>query len=358
MLDPAAVAALAGPRLAPAALVDVRLRQLDYRPRVRATIRYELRLRSAGTATTLDAVATVEPSGTELRLFPDDAGLGGLALLGDPAALARRLGVESGPVEVLAWVPGLRATVRMGASVLKFYDSSDHAAAAVDALRRVETVVPTGALLGWDADAAIVAQRRVEGRPLERADAVASAAEAARLVRTLHRWDAGDEPLADGSPAALVAKLGGPVELIGFARPDLGERLAAVRDRLHGTLPAPARLVPSHGDYNLGQLLRGTDGSLHVVDLDTLCLADPALDLASYASNVVSGREGDVEAAVALLDQLRLAYGDDTGALAWHFGAGVLRRVDRAIRRTKKRWGERTERLVAAAEATVERLES
>jgi aminoglycoside phosphotransferase (APT) family kinase protein len=107
--------------------------------------------------------------------------------------------------------------------------------------------------------------------------------------------------------------------------------------------------VPSHGDFNLGQLLAGPDGPA-VVDVDTLCRAPAALDLASYAANLVSGRDGDLAAARAALDRVVAGYGAAPPGLSWYLAASVLRRLDRGLRRGKKDWPRRTELALQAVE--------
>ncbi len=46
--------------------------------------------------------------------------------------------------------------------------------------------------------------------------------------------------------------------------------------------PEPVAPVLSHGDFTPGQLLLDGDGGVGLVDVDTLCLAEPALDLGRF----------------------------------------------------------------------------
>jgi aminoglycoside phosphotransferase (APT) family kinase protein len=108
--------------------------------------------------------------------------------------------------------------------------------------------------------------------------------------------------------------------------------------------------VVSHGDFNIGQLLRVRDGRLALLDLDTLCLAPRAFDLASYGANLLSGRARDLDEAKAVTAGLVHEYGASVEALPWYLAAMTLRRIDRPLRRRKREWFERTDELLRAAE--------
>lgn len=319
----------------------LRIRYLAYQPGVALAVQYQV-IWSGGA---FDAAVTADDRGVHAFRYPYDPALAPLADL--PAALAS-LGLPDGPAERLSWVPGQRAALRCGGTVLKLYASTTEAAGAVRALRHVGGAVPTGSLVAADETRGLVAQARVEGRPLQPADVAVQAQAAGALVRHLH-----DRVPVDGLPLAgpdeLLAQSTAPVALAGFARPALAPRLAAVAERLAATRPGPGHLVATHGDFNLGQLLETRNG-LAVIDLDTLSAAAPAFDLAAYATNTVSGRPGDETRAAEALAQVVRGYGDDPGDLGWYVAATLLRRVDRAIRRLKRDWPERTDALVSIVE--------
>ena len=343
LVDSNGLAALVAPWFGPR-IDGVRVRYLEYRPG--SWLRVQL---AVDTPDGAGAAVVQQEAGAAVSVwrYPDDPGL---------PALAAHAG---GGADLLAWVPGRRAVLRTGEQVIKFHDDAASLRQAVLALELVGTVLPAPAVLEVrEAERAYV-QGAVAGRALARADAAAVAPAAAALVRALH-----DAALAglDAWPrlaAVEVLEQCAPVaELVGTVRPDLAPRLVAVLDALRSSAPfhADGALVASHGDYNIGQLLAGADG-LVVVDTDTLCRAPRAFDPASYAANVVSGRDGDLEAALELLGLLREGYGEvdgvplDDGELRWFLAAVVLRRADRAVRRFKKDWPERTGRTVAAVEA-------
>ena len=114
--------------------------------------------------------------------------------------------------------------------------------------------------------------------------------------------------------------------------PELGDRLDALVRRLGGALPAGLPLVPAHGDFHVDQLLV-RDGDIAVVDFDELCVAAPALDLATYAADVVRGRAGDLERVQAVLEPLLEGYGARPDALDWHLAAAVLARAAHPFQR-------------------------
>ena len=84
--------------------------------------------------------------------------------------------------------------------------------------------------------------------------------------------------------------------------PELRPRVEALLERLGRELPAGLALVPAHGDFHVDQLLVAGDG-IAVVDFDEMCLAAPALDIASYAADVVRGRDGDLAAVGEVLER-------------------------------------------------------
>jgi aminoglycoside phosphotransferase (APT) family kinase protein len=61
--------------------------------------------------------------------------------------------------------------------------------------------------------------------------------------------------------------------------------VAGALEGIAGTAPAsgwPLAPVVAHGDLTPAQLLRGETGGVGLVDVDTLCLAEPALDLGRF----------------------------------------------------------------------------
>jgi Ser/Thr protein kinase RdoA (MazF antagonist) len=108
--------------------------------------------------------------------------------------------------------------------------------------------------------------------------------------------------------------------------------------------------VPAHGDFDADQLLQAKDGELVVLDLDDVCLAAPALDLATYLADVVRGRGGDVSAIEAVCGPLLAGYGVRPPALEWYLAAVVLIRAPHPFHRFAPAWPQRVEGMVETAE--------
>jgi hypothetical protein len=90
-----------------------------------------------------------------------------------------------------------------------------------------------------------------------------------------------------------------------------------------------------------------------VIDLDGLCLAPPALDLATYAADVVRGRGADSGAIAAVLDPLIDGYGGPPPDLEWHLATAILTRAAHPFQRQADGWQNRVRNMVAAAEAVL-----
>ena len=113
-------------------------------------------------------------------------------------------------------------------------------------------------------------------------------------------------------------------------------------------MPRPVAPVLSHGDFTPSQVLldRGRPG---VVDLDTLCRAEPALDLGRFLAHVrllvakLTGAPGAtlvVEPSHAFLrgycgDDGRTVAGDDGGRVAFYVGTTLARSALHACRQLK-----------------------
>jgi hypothetical protein len=119
-------------------------------------------------------------------------------------------------------------------------------------------------------------------------------------------------------------------------------------EELAARVPSNLPLVTSHGNFHAGQLLEGPTG-LCLVDLDRLCLAAPAHDLASYAAHVAFGRDGEMETVTATLDSLLAGYGRWPEALEWFLANGLLRRTVVPFRLQDEHWPDAVATLVASA---------
>jgi Phosphotransferase enzyme family len=267
------------------------------------------------------------------------------ALLTPAYELARRLDLDlDGEPELLRYRPRHRAVLRWGAHVLKAYGTRHGFDAAVAALR-VRSPLRTAAFEAALPDLRLTMQRRLAGAgPDNPVDVAGAAGEA--VARLQH------SPLAlpEAPPERQLAAALKRAELIAAIAPDVPVRRLA--DRLRATLPWDATLRPAHGDFHVDQLLLATDG-LAVIDLDGLCLAPPAFDLATYAADVVRGRGGDDAAVAAVLDPLIEGYGGPPPDLEWHLATAILTRAAHPFQRQADGWKNRVHNMVAAAEASL-----
>jgi aminoglycoside phosphotransferase (APT) family kinase protein len=181
-----------------------------------------------------------------------------------------------------------------------------------------------------------------------RTSAVEVAPSAAELLRVLHA--APGRGLEPARPAALLAAAATSAALVAGIAPRLARRLGALLARLEASAPVDLPMVPCHGDFNVSQFLAHR-GTLAVLDFDEACLAAPALDLAAYAANLVSGRPGDLDRARQALDVLVDGYGTRPRGLEWYLAATLVRRAPSPFRLHKRRWPERVTAIVDAAEA-------
>jgi aminoglycoside phosphotransferase (APT) family kinase protein len=110
--------------------------------------------------------------------------------------------------------------------------------------------------------------------------------------------------------------------------------------------------MPAHGDFHADQIIVGGD-RLAVIDFDSLCLAPPALDLATYAADVVRGRPTDAESLQDVLEPLLAGYGTRPEALEWHLATAILTRAAHPFHRQVPGWRERMAAMVSTAEATL-----
>ncbi len=346
----------------------LRLRYLEYRPGARFLAQWRASVDGTDQLFVI-SVGWVPSTGRSLHasMFPADPVL--------------RIGATT-PSEVLAWVPYQRAAIRrtgssgwgdevQGGVVEKFYATDSD----VDAAMRAASVnlnVRTAPIVSVDRDRRCVAQQLIPGSGFDASSAVSVSFAAGQLLQTLHSSPVADVPVF--GPAELLGQCAAVVDLVSFALPVHRDRLAAVQRKLTDViaeflpdfLPNGAgALVTSHGDFNAGQLIGETQSDrvphaasqLTLVDLDTLCRAPRALDVAAYVTNVMSGRVGDDLRALDTLDNLKTGYGSGRiEHLDWFLAATLLRRCDRALRRAKKDWPDRTERLILAVETFAERL--
>jgi Ser/Thr protein kinase RdoA (MazF antagonist) len=237
-----------------------------------------------------------------------------------------------------------RAVLRANELVLKAYGAERQFAAALAGLRAASAGPLRTAFAGAVAELRLTAQRTVAGR---RPESAQDAAEGAGwLVAELQR--SAPDALALSPPQRQLDAAARKAELVATVLPELRPRVEALLARLRRDLPAADTPVPAHGDFHVDQLLVGEE--VAVVDFDQMCLAAPALDLATYAADVVRGRDGDLEAVEATLAALLAGYGARPDHLGWHLVAAILGRVAHPFHRQLPDWPNRAELMLRAAE--------
>jgi Phosphotransferase enzyme family len=376
LLDPEAMRPVLSQSLGREARLErVRIARVSYKPAERACVHYEVVVDGRAEDVVARAVAghdleararqprLVElarriegrvPAATPLVYEPDadalltwlplDPRLPALAEL--PGELARRLRIRPTKARRLAYKPGRRAVLRLDGHVLKLYGSPRQYEAAAAALRAGSAVLGVATPTPGPAVAPLrlTAQAAIGGVPVTSLDA---AGEAGTLLRGLH--GARISGLAPGGQLEAATR---KAALISSIAPGLTRQVVSLVRRLGRTEPPAGRLVPTHGDFHAGQLLRANTG-LVVVDLDGLCLGPPALDLAEYAAAAID--QGGSETAVAVLDALVDGYGERPDGLDWHLATAILIRASHPFHKQLPEWPERTERMVGIADEVLGR---
>jgi Ser/Thr protein kinase RdoA (MazF antagonist) len=235
--------------------------------------------------------------------------------------------------------------------VLKLYRSGGEFQRALAGQRAASTLhsIVTPRLEASSIEWLVTVQSHLNGRAAPGAASVA--AEAGALLARLHS----SRPLGlpTFEPAAQLRAAAASARLVDTIAPDLRPRLDRMLASLAASLPNGPALVPSHGDFNARQLLVGADG-LALTDFDEFCLAPAAIDPATYAAYVVRGGSGDLEAALAAVDDLVNGYGERPPHLDWYLATMILRRAARPFRYFEADWRPRVDGMVAAAEGVLE----
>ncbi|MGH3506897.1 MAG: ATP-binding cassette domain-containing protein, partial [Nocardioidaceae bacterium] len=117
-----------------------------------------------------------------------------------------------------------------------------------------------------------------------RRDTLAAAARAAgESLAGLHATRLNRAPVRNASDE--LAALRSELSIVARDWPETAEAIDAAIQRLTPSDLAPAEMVLSHGDFTPSQVLL-VAGRPAVVDLDTLCWADPALDLGRFIAQL------------------------------------------------------------------------
>jgi alpha-maltose-1-phosphate synthase len=293
-----------------------------------------------------------EPAiGALVQWLPLDLSLWALAV--PPAHRDRRLraaGVHTNgrgeEPAMLDYRPQKRAVVRLNGHVLKYYACHSSFGAAVAGLEAAdEAPVGTPGFETSLPELLLTVQSHVAGERIE--SPAAAAVEAGATLARLHAGSSAS--LREVRPIEQLDSAAACAHLVGRLAPALRPRLLALLGRLEAGLPSDLDLVPVHGDFDARRLLRGAEGIV-LTGFDAMCGAPAALDVASYAADMVRGDPGDLEAALGVLDMVVEGYAGRPDELSWYLATTILRRAPRPFRRQEEQWPQRIEEMVAAAE--------
>lgn len=380
LLEPGQAADAIERALGAMTVASIAIREVDYRPGKRADVRYELDLGAdrcevvvslgnrpprldpaaaelaghvAGRVPTPAPLGVDSLTGALVQCLPLDVTLPALAepaerLSDRLAAAGVRLGPWAGDPVRLGYRARRSAVLRLDGHVVKAYADDAGLAAGVRGLewswqRRLGAVPLLATLPGLRA----TVQPALDGSGVPRLHARDVAADAGTFLRTLHDQPGAGlplEPIERQFDAAAEAAW-----LVATVAPQLEDRVASLLQLLGNAAPRNDPVGAAHGDFNASQLVQ-TEPSLAVLDFDHLCSAAPALDLASFAANLVGGRSGDLDHARIALAALLAGYGTTPPGLRWHLAAAITRRAASPFRLWKKRWPERAEGILRDAE--------
>jgi hypothetical protein len=339
--------------------------------------------------------------GMRAQIFPLDASYPKLVRLADPAyvrdllAASQSVHVKAAGYQVtpIRYRPGQRHVLRYdaldaagrvgeGATLFaKIYNSDKgartfHVAARVaDWLAEQRNGISAVRPQAYIAGEGLLLYPRVTGTPLsellrnpdggkgDQGPATAGYLRAAgAAIRALHQTP---ESLVELQPHSFAKELKGirsASEHVHPLLPETGARIARLIERaqaLHEQLPQEPPAF-AYGDFKADHLWVTPDG-MTLIDFDTCYLSDPAIDLGKFLADIQWWYDGYGLSGVAEAQAQFLAgYGPTTpGRLlrARLYEALVL--IKSTVRRVKlfeRDWAPRTERLIARAQAVLDRL--
>jgi starch synthase len=363
---------------------DVRVCDLSYKPETNLVVHYEVGVGSdrhhatatighndlAGRARKFENEAladmvggrtpaqrplSFEPAlGALVQWLPLDLSLWALAV--PPAHRDRRLraaGVHTNgrgeEPALLDYSPQERAVVRVNGHVLKYYASHSSFGAAVTGLEAAdEAPIRTPGFEASLPELFVTVQSHVAGARVE--SPATAAVEAGATLARLHAGSSATLP--EFGPADQLDTAAASAELVSRLAPALRPRLEALLGRLEASMPSELDRVPAHGDFHARRLLEGGDGIV-ITDFEAMCRAPAALDVSSYAADLVGGDPADLGSALGVLDLVVEGYARRPEELSWYLATTILRRSPRPFRRQAEQWPQRIEEMVSAAERVV-----
>jgi thiamine kinase-like enzyme len=385
LLDAGAMAPVLGRSLPPdAELTDVRIRQVSYEPNKSLLVQFDLIVGNDSHEAVV--LADVDTDLAAWAVAPEHVALAGKVNGRTPARtplaydveldaliqwvpldlalpafaeaperlreLIEEAGVETVPADELpqriGYKPRRRAVFRLGRHFVKMYGKESLFARSVHNLRAAASL----SLRTPRCEAAIPGLR-IEVQSLLEGRRPAGPAEAARdagaLLPVLHTAQL--DGLRSAPPGYWLRNACGSARVLAAIAPRLEPRLEALLHELE-LRAEDAVLVPCHVDFFARQLVE-LDGQYGLVDFDRMSMAAPALDLATYASELVR-RPADLPRAAAVLDVLCGAYGSRPPGISWYLTVVLLRRALNPFLHFVDGWPDQVEQRVSAAEAALE----
>ena len=381
LLDPHEMAPLLGATLAGTQAPDVRITSVRYKPGDNIVVQYSVTT-GGGWSTAVayakggsrleakpdrgrnrrlvERVRGRTPSPEPLGYLPEVSAVVQwlpldvrLPLLSEPGSrLARRLakrGLPSGgddEPELLRYWPRRRAVLRFGPHVIKVYrDAADFDVA----LRGLRASGGLGRVRSAPFEASLPTKlATIQGLVPGHSPSMwpRSSEAAGGILAELHT-DA-VLPLPATTADEILNKSAVRATFVADLLPEMRAELDSLMSQLRVTAPSGLPRVTCHGNFHAGQLLAGPEG-MTLIDVDRLCLAPAAYDLASFAAHVAFGRPDDLELVHATLDSLLAGYGRRPPGVEWFLANCLLRRSPVPFRHQDEHWPEAVASLVGSA---------
>jgi hypothetical protein len=239
----------------------------------------------------------------------------------------------------------------------------DRAASCYSTLAR-RSSVPTPRVIGKSRSLAVLAVSWAEGHDLASSGNPNQWTAAGRALARLHGTTSSRLKLTASDPGsdATAVRLAG--RQVAQLLPDLAglvQDLAGTTARLLEHLPRDRAAL--HGDFSADQVVIGSDGVPHLIDLDSACWGASAADLGCLTASTMTsaealgmGRRGerDVAALVGGYEQVRRA--PDPVTTNVHTVAYRLRKAADPFRDCHPEWREQVRSRVAGAQGSFESL--
>ena len=271
------------------------------------------------------------------------------ALAEEPGELTRGSDALPGAEpELLGYKPRARAVLRANGLVLKAYGAPRQFEAALAGLRAAGAgPLPTGAFAGAVPELRLTAQRTVAGSGRQRAEVAAGGRRADRRAAARRGREPRRSPPERQLAAAGARPSWSPPCCPICARASSAARPARPRAARRPAARARPRRLPrrpaARRATRRGRRLRP--------DVPRRA----ALDLATYAADVVRGRDGDLVAVDEVLEACSTGYGERPGGARLAPSAAILGRAAHPFHRQVPAWPDRVERCCARRRTPVAR---